>query len=59
MLQDPNYNIMWYSLAILRGLAVESEAQEPGSGIASFDPSWACDGVVILGPQTLLFRNIL
>lgn len=26
--QDPNYTIMSYSLAILRGLAVETEAQE-------------------------------
>ncbi|CAE7606026.1 unnamed protein product [Symbiodinium sp. CCMP2456] len=34
-MQDPNYNIMWYSLAILRGLAVESEAQElfPSMGL--------------------------
>lgn len=26
--EDPNYTIMSYSLAILRGLAVETEAQE-------------------------------
>ncbi|CAK9000389.1 Serine/threonine-protein kinase STY46 (Serine/threonine/tyrosine-protein kinase 46) [Durusdinium trenchii] len=34
-MQDPNYTIMSYSLAILRGLAVETEAQElfPSMGL--------------------------